>query len=65
VKVRPFGEFLDTPPHTEVVEKAPRVLNVTPTSLEAALAASFVWCDTQPRRPVDDTFEDRVLANRT
>jgi 2'-hydroxyisoflavone reductase len=57
-----FGEYLDLPPLTAVVEKAPRVLGVTPTSLEAALRAGFAWYETQPRRAVDYTFEDSLLA---
>ena len=57
-----FGEFLDLPPHTEVVEKAPRLLGVTPTSLPAALSEAFGWYKSQPRRPVNYAFEDRVLA---
>jgi len=57
-----FGEFLDIPPHTSVIEKAPRVLNVTPTSLVDALAASFAWYQAQPRRQIDYAFEDRLLA---
>jgi nucleoside-diphosphate-sugar epimerase len=59
-----FGEFLDIPPHTSRIEKAPRVLGVTPTGLEAALAESFAWYEAQPRRAVDYTFEDRLLAGR-
>lgn len=59
-----FGEFLDIPPHTSVVEKAPRLLGVTPTSLDAALRESFAWYQAQPRRHVDYTFEDRLLASR-
>jgi nucleoside-diphosphate-sugar epimerase len=57
-----FGEFLDLPPHTEVVEKAPRLLGVRPASLDAALQAGFDWYRTQPRRPVDHEFEDRLIA---
>ena len=57
-----FGEFLDLPPHTEVIEKAPRVLGVTPTPLETALAAGFEWYMTQPRGAHDYTFEDRILV---
>jgi nucleoside-diphosphate-sugar epimerase len=57
-----FGEFLDLPPHISVIEKAPRVLGVTPTILEAALGASFAWYTAQPRRQIDYTFEDRLLA---
>jgi nucleoside-diphosphate-sugar epimerase len=57
-----FGEFLDLPPHTSVIEKAPRMLGITPTSLAAALAESFAWYQTQPRRQVDYSFEDRLLG---
>ena len=57
-----FGEFLDLPPHISVIEKAPRVLGITPTSLGAALAEGFAWYQTQPRRQIDYVFEDRLLA---
>ena len=57
-----FGDYLDLLPHTEVVEKAPRMLGVTPTDFETALAAGFAWYLSQPRRPVDYTFEDRLLT---
>ena len=57
-----FGEYLDLPPHTSVIEKAPRVLGVTPSTLDAALRASFAWYQSEPRRPVDYSFEDRLLA---
>ena len=59
-----FGEFLDLPPHTTVIEKAPRVLGITPTSLDKALAVSYAWYQSQPRRQVDYAFEDRLLAAR-
>lgn len=57
-----FGEYLDVPPITTVIEKAPRLLGVTPTPLDAALRASFDWYRSQPRRPVDYSFEDGLLA---
>jgi nucleoside-diphosphate-sugar epimerase len=57
-----FGEFLDLPVHTEMVGKTPRLLGVTPTPLEPALAAGFAWYRTQPRHPRDYTFDDRLLA---
>jgi 2'-hydroxyisoflavone reductase len=57
-----FGEYLDLPPMTAVVDKAPRLLGVTPTSLEEALRATFAWYRTQPRRTADYAFEDRLLA---
>ena len=58
-----FGEYLDLPPHTSNVEKARRVLGVTPTPLEAALRDGFGWYQTQPRRATDYAFEDRLLAS--
>ncbi|HUF48176.1 MAG TPA: NAD-dependent epimerase/dehydratase family protein [Vicinamibacterales bacterium] len=57
-----FGEFLDLPVHTEVVEKTQRLLGVSPTPLRQALTAGFAWYRTQPQRPLDYTFEDRLLA---
>ena len=57
-----FGDFLDLPPHITVIEKAPRLLGIRPTSLDAALAESFAWYQAQPRRRVDYTFEDRLLS---
>jgi 2'-hydroxyisoflavone reductase len=57
-----FGEYLDIPPITEVVEKAPRILGVTPTDFEEALRAGFDWYRSQPRREVDYSFEDRVMG---
>jgi nucleoside-diphosphate-sugar epimerase len=57
-----FGEYLDLPVHTEVVEKTPRLLGIVPTGLQPALSASFAWYQTQPRRSLDYAFEDRLLA---
>jgi nucleoside-diphosphate-sugar epimerase len=56
-----FGEYLDLPPLTEVVEKVTQVLGVTPVAFEEGLRRSFTWYVTQARRPVDYAFEDRVL----
>jgi len=60
-----FGEFLDLPPHITVIEKAPRILGLTPTKLETALAEGFAWYQKQPRRQKDYSFEDRLLATHT
>jgi 2'-hydroxyisoflavone reductase len=57
-----FGEYLDVPPITQVIEKAPHVLGVAPTPLDEALRETFAWYRTQPQRAVDYTFEDRLLA---
>jgi nucleoside-diphosphate-sugar epimerase len=57
-----FGEFLDTPPHTEVTEKSSRVLGFTPTPIETAFTAGYEWYLSQPSRQIDYSFEDSVLA---
>jgi 2'-hydroxyisoflavone reductase len=57
-----FGEYLDLPPLTSVIDKAPRVLGVTPSPFEGALRSSFAWYRAQPPRQVDYTFEDQLLA---
>jgi nucleoside-diphosphate-sugar epimerase len=57
-----FGEFLDMPPHTELVEKVTTVLAVTPTRLEDALAKSFAWYLAQPPRQRDYEFEDGLIG---
>lgn len=60
-----FGDYLDLPPRTSVVEKAPRVLGVSPTPLDDALRQGFAWYQQQPRRPVSYEFEDRLIAQAT
>lgn len=57
-----FGEYLDIPPITEVVDKVTRVLGVSPTAFEEGLKQAFEWYLAQPRRAIDYAFEDRVLA---
>ena len=59
-----FGESLDLPANTSVIEEAPRILGVTPTRLDSALRVGFAWYQAQPQRRVDYTFEDRLLAAR-
>jgi 2'-hydroxyisoflavone reductase len=59
-----FGEYLDIPPITSVIEKAPQILGIEPTPFDEALAAGFDWYRRQPRRTVDYGFEDRLLAGR-
>ena len=59
-----FGEVLDVFPITEVVEKAVRVLGITLTSFEDGLEEAFAWYKWQPRRPVDYSFEDGLLAQQ-
>ncbi len=57
-----FGEFLDLPPHTVNVSKARQLLGIVPTPLDRALQSGFEWYATQPRRPSDYAFEDRLLS---
>jgi 2'-hydroxyisoflavone reductase len=57
-----FGEALDMPPITSVVEKASRLLGISITDLETALGRSYEWYRTQPRREMDYAFEDGLVA---
>jgi 2'-hydroxyisoflavone reductase len=59
-----FGEYLDLPPLTQVVEKVTRVLGVTLIAFEEGLRRGYEWYLAQPRRPLDYAFEDRLLAGR-
>ncbi len=59
-----FGEYLDLPPITQVVDKVTRLLGLTPMAFDEGLRPSFAWYRAQPRRPVDYTFEDGLLAGR-
>jgi nucleoside-diphosphate-sugar epimerase len=58
-----FGEYIDLPPHTSIVDKARLVLGLTPTPIEDAFRRGFSWYQTQPRRPIDYTLEDRIFAS--
>jgi nucleoside-diphosphate-sugar epimerase len=58
-----FGDYLDLPPYTTVTEKARRILGLQPSSFEDGFRASYAWYETQPRRPVDYSFEDRLLRH--
>jgi nucleoside-diphosphate-sugar epimerase len=57
-----FGEYLYLPPITTRIDKARRILGFEPTLFEAALGVTRDWYLTQPRRPIDYSFEDRLLA---
>jgi nucleoside-diphosphate-sugar epimerase len=57
-----YGDYLDLAPFSSVVDKAARVLGITPAPLEEALRVGYSWYRTQPRRPVDYSFEDRLIA---
>ena len=58
-----FGEFLDLPVHTSSIDKVQDMLDVGPTPLDDALAAGYAWYKTQPARPRDYSFEDRLLTD--
>jgi 2'-hydroxyisoflavone reductase len=57
-----FGEYLDLPPITENVTKVHRVLGVKPMAFETGLRATYRWYLRQPRRRLDFSFEDRLIA---
>lgn len=57
-----FGEMLDLPPLRSVIEKAPRMLGVSPLPLEEALRKTFAWYQAQPRRPREYAFEDALIG---
>lgn len=57
-----FGELLDQPEMTSLVEKAPRLLGVVPTAFATALQQTYEWYRAQPRRPVSYAFEDSLLG---
>lgn len=59
-----FGEYLDLPPITQVVDKVTRLLGLAPIGFDEGLRRSFAWYRAQPRRPVDYTFEDGLIAGR-
>ncbi|MCL4847744.1 MAG: NAD-dependent epimerase/dehydratase family protein [Acidobacteria bacterium] len=59
-----FGEYLDLPPITQVVDKVTRLLGLAPIRFDEGLRRSFAWYRAQPRRPVDYTFEDGLIAGR-
>jgi nucleoside-diphosphate-sugar epimerase len=57
-----FGDYLDLAPFSGSVEKAASLLGITPTPLADALRRGFAWYRGQSRRPIDYSFEDRLLA---
>jgi 2'-hydroxyisoflavone reductase len=57
-----FGEMLDLPPHASIVDKAERILDFRPTSLDAALREGFAWYQDHPTGEIDYAFEDGLIA---
>lgn len=47
---------------TSVIGKALSLLGTSPTPLEAALREAHAWYQSQPRRPANYDFEDRLIA---
>lgn len=58
-----FGEYLDLPPITTRIRRAQNILGFRPTPLDDALRVTYEWYLAQPRRPVDYSFEDRLLLS--
>ena len=50
------------PPITENVSKLKRVLGVRLTGFDTGLGETYRWYLRQPRRKLDFTFEDRLIA---
>jgi nucleoside-diphosphate-sugar epimerase len=57
-----FGEYLDVPPITENMGKLQRVLGVRLTAFGTGLKETYRWYVRRPRRKVDFSFEDRLIA---
>src|SRR5216684_8451755 len=57
-----FGEYLDVSPITENVSKLQRVLGVKPVAFETGLKETHRWYLRRPRRKLDFSFEDRLIA---
>jgi nucleoside-diphosphate-sugar epimerase len=57
-----FGEYLDVPPITENVSKLQRVLGVRLTAFSTGLRETYRWYLRQPRRKINFSFEDRLIA---
>ena len=59
-----FGDYLDLPPITTDVGRASRILGLEPVPFETALAVTWNWYRDQPRKPVDYSFDDRLLGRQ-
>jgi len=58
-----FGAYFDLPPITMLVTKAQRVLGFKPTDFSTGLKETCRWYLRHwPRRTIDYSFEDRLLA---
>ena len=57
-----FGVYYDLAPITENVTKVARVLGIRPTPFERGLKETYRSYVRQPKRSLDFTFEDRLLA---
>lgn len=58
-----FGAYFDLPPITMLITKAQRVLGFKPTPFQEGLKETYRWYVRHcPRRNLDYSFEDRLLA---
>jgi len=58
-----FGTLFDLPPITTVISKAQRVLTLKPTPLPEGFKETYkYYLRHSPKKPIDYTFEDRLLA---
>jgi nucleoside-diphosphate-sugar epimerase len=61
-----FGQFLDLPPMTEVVDRVKRELNLTLTSFATGLRETYKWyAERGPHRNLDFSFEDQLIRQAT
>lgn len=57
-----FGVYYDLAPITENVTKVARVLGIRPTPFDRGLKETYRWYVRQPKKQLDFSFEDRLLA---
>ena len=58
-----FGAYLDVPPITVRVKRVREELGLGLRSLEDGLRETFEWYRSQPKQPVDYTWENGLLAS--
>jgi 2'-hydroxyisoflavone reductase len=58
-----FGAYLDLPPITARTDRVREDLGLNLRSLEAGLRQTYEWYRSQPKQPVDFTWENGLLAS--
>jgi len=58
-----FGAYLDLPPITARTARVRDDLDLELRSLEAGLRQTYEWYRSQPKQPVDFTWENGLLAS--